>query len=135
MINLSIASSGLVFEFYLFTFAILPTLHNNLFLMNMISFKFWVHFLLDFVNSILFATLLNQMSYNRGKTDGKTQKSKRKCFFQQKCFWSEPKASASFSGVLFVENHKGNKRRDTKNQITYFKFLFCCSRFDRALER
>ena len=64
--------------------------------MNMISFRFWVHFLLDFVNSILFATLLNQMSYNRRKTDGKTQKSKRKCFFQQKCFWYEPKIICKF---------------------------------------
>ena len=60
-----------------------------------------------FVNSIRFATCLNQMSCNRGKTDGETKKSKRKCFFQQKCFWSEPKTLASFSGLLFVEKHEG----------------------------
>ena len=47
------------------------------------------------------------MSFRRGKTDGKTKKSKRKCFFQQKCFWSETKTFASFSGVSFVQKTKG----------------------------
>ena len=45
------------------------------------------------------------MSYNSGKTDGKTKKTKRKCFFQQKCF--QPKAFASFSGL--VEKREGSK--------------------------
>ena len=56
-------------------------------------------------------------------------------FFNKNVFDMSQKLSASFSGVLFVENHEGNKWRYTKNQITYFKFLFCCFRFDRALER
>ena len=56
-----------------------------------------------FVNSICFATCFYQISCNRGKTDGETKKSKRKCFFQQKCSWSDPKTFASFSGGLFVD--------------------------------
>ena len=69
------------------------------------------------------------MSCNRGKTDGKTKKSKRKCFFQQKCFWSEPKTFARFPGVSFVGKHEGNKWQYTKNLIKYCKFLFCFSHY------
>ena len=49
--------------------------------MNKITFKFCAHFLFVVVNSIRFATRLNQMSCNGGKTDGETKKSKRKCLF------------------------------------------------------
>ena len=38
----------------------------------------------------------------------------KKCFFQQKCFCSEPKTFASFSGVSFVEKDEGNKWLYTK---------------------
>ena len=38
------------------------------------------------VNSIRFATCLNQMSRNRRKTDGETKQSKRTNFFQQNVF-------------------------------------------------
>ena len=53
----------------------------------------------------------------------KQKKLKRECFFQQKCFLSEPKTLASFSGVSFVEKHERNKWRHTKNLIKYFKFF------------
>ena len=54
------------------------------------------------------------------------QKSKTEnIFFNKKRFWSEPKTFASFSGVLFVKKHEGNKWFNTKN----FNFLFCFSRF------
>ena len=39
-----------------------------------------------FVNSIRFATCLNQMSCNRGKTDGEQENQRENVFFQQKCF-------------------------------------------------
>ena len=74
------------------------------------------------------------MSCNRGKTDGETKKSNRKCFFQQKCFWFEPKTFSIISCVSFVEKHEGNKWRNTKNLIKNFKFLFCFSRFAQALK-
>ena len=74
-----------------------------------------------------FIKCLNQMSCNRGKIDGKTQKSNIKCLFPQKYFWSEPKTFASFSGVLFLEKHEGNKRRYKKNLIKNFKFLLLFS--------
>ena len=50
------------------------------------------------------------MSCNRGKTDGETKKSKTKSFFQQKCFLSEPKTFASFSGISFVEKKTRRKQ-------------------------
>ena len=59
-----------------------------------------------FLNSICFATCLDQMSCKGGKTDGETRKLNRKCFFKK------------------VE---GNKWRNTKNQIKNFKFLVCFS--------
>ena len=90
-------------------------------------FIFCVHFLFVFVNSIHFAKCLNQMSCNGGRPDRETKKSNRKWFFQQKCFWSEPKTFASFSGVSFVKKHKGNKWRNTKNLSKNFKFLVCFS--------
>ena len=62
--------------------------------------KFCVHFSFVSVNSIRFATCLNQISCNCGKTDSKTKKSNIKRFFQQKCFWSQPKIFASFLGVV-----------------------------------
>ena len=133
LINVSIASSDHVFKFSFFLFTTFFTLHNNFFLMNMVLFKFCVHVLFVFVNSIRFVTCLNQMSCNRGKTDSETKKLKTKCFFQQKCFWSEAKAFACFSGVSFAENHEGNKWRYTKSLIKN-KFLFCFSRFARALQ-
>ena len=63
------------------------------------------------------------MSCKRGKTDGETKKSNRKCFFSAKCFWSEPKTIASFSGVSFVKKHEENKRRNTRNLVKNFKVL------------
>ena len=36
-----------------------------------------------FLNSICFATYLDQMSCNGGKTDDETKKLNRKCFFQK----------------------------------------------------
>ena len=122
-----IASSDHVFKFSLYIFAILSTLYNNFFFDEHDIFWNFMH--IFFVNSIRFATCLNKIFCNRRKTDGETQKSKRKCFLQQKRFWSEPKTFASFSGVPFVEKHEGNKRRYTKNLIKNFKFLFCFSRF------
>ena len=121
----AIRSSDHVFEFSFFIFSILSTLHYNFFLMNVISFsKFCVHFLFVFVNWIRFATCLNQMSCNR-----------KNWWRNEKCFWSEPKTFASFSGVPFVEKHEGNKWRYTKNLIKSFKILFSFSRFARALEK
>ena len=93
-------------------------------------FKYCVHFLFVFVNSIRFATYLNQMSCNRGKTDDEINKSKRKCFFQQKYFWSELKTLANFSGVSFVEKYEGTKCRNRKNLIiktSSFCFVFLAS--------
>ena len=87
-------------------------------------FKFCVHFLFVFVNSIRFSICLNQISCNDEKTDGETKKSNRKCLLQQKCFWSEPKTVASFSDVSFVKKHEGNMWRNTKNLIKNFKFFF-----------
>ena len=72
------------------------------------------------------------MSCSTGKTDGETKKSKRECFFQQKCFWSQLKTFAGFPGVSFVEKHEGNNWRYTKKLIKNLKFLFCFSRFARA---
>ena len=72
------------------------------------------------------------MSCNGGRADGETKKLNGKSFFQQKCFWSEPKTFASFSDVLFVKEHEGNKCRNTKKLIKNFKLLFCFSRFVRA---
>ena len=74
-------------------------------------------FCLFFFNSIRFATWRKNWWRNK--------KIKVKMFFQQKCFWSEPKTFASFSGVSFVEKHEGNKWRYTKNLIKNFKSLFC----------
>ena len=54
------------------------------------------------------------MSCNRGKTDGETKKSKVKSFFQQKCFLSEPKTFASFSGISFVEKNTKETSEDTQ---------------------
>ena len=68
-------------------------------------YKFCVRVLFGFVNSIPVETKY----FVTGKTDRETKKSKRKCFFQQKCFWSEPKTFASFPGVSFVEKHEENK--------------------------
>ena len=86
-----------------------------------------------FVNSIRFATWLNQMTCNRGKTGGETKKSQKRMFFSTKMFLIRTKNIASFSGVPFVEKHEGNNWPYTRNLIKNFKFLFCFSRFARAL--
>ena len=57
----------------------------------------------------------------------KQKNQKENVFLSKNVF--EPKTFASFSAVLFVEKHEGNKWRYTKNLIKYFKFLFCFSRF------
>ena len=94
--NVSIASSDHVFKFSFFVFTTLFTLHNNFFLMNMVLFKFCVHVLFVFVNSIRFATCLNQMSCNRGKTDGETKRIKDKMFFSTKMFLIWTKSISMF---------------------------------------
>ena len=80
-------------------------------------------------------TCLNQITY-RAKAEkklmAKLRENEKKIFFQQKCFWSEPKTFASFPGVLFVEKHERNKWWNTKKLIKNFKFLFCFSHFARA---
>ena len=100
-------------------------------LLNLKTFVL-VFIIVCFCKFNLFCMWLNQIYCSKRKTGGETKKSKRKCFFKQKCFWSEPKKFAGFSGVSFVEKHKGNKWRYTKNLIKKFKFLFCFSRFARA---
>ena len=83
-------------------------------------------FFVCFVNSVCFATCLNQVSCNRGKTDGETKKSNTKYFFQ-----SELKTFVCFSAVSFAEKHEGSG--DTqKNLIKNFKFLLGFSRFSQA---
>ena len=83
--------------------------------------------------SALFTIPLNQCLETVEKLVVK-QKNQTESFFQQKCFWSEPKTSASFSGLLLVEKHEGNKRWNIKNMIKNFKFFNCFSRFARALK-
>ena len=73
------------------------------------------------------------MSWNGGKTGGETKKSNRK-FFSTKMFLIWTKNICKFSGLLLVEKHEGNKRWNIKNMIKNFKFLFCFSRFARALK-
>ena len=61
---------------------------------------------------------------------------KKNAFFNKNVFGLNQKyllKTKSFSGVSFVEKHEGNKLRHTKNLIKNFKFLFCFSRFARAL--
>ena len=80
-------------------------------------------------------TCLNQMTYREKaekKVMAKLRENEKKNFFQQKCFWSEPKTFASFLGVSFAEKRERNKSWNTKNLIKNFKFLFCFSRFARA---
>ena len=69
------------------------------------------------------------MSCNRGKTDGKTKKSKRKCFFNKNVFDLNQKHLQVFQAFRLLEKHEGNKWRYTKNLIKYFKFLFCFSHY------
>ena len=57
------------------------------------------------------------MSCKGGKSDDETKKSNRKCFFQQKWFWSEPKTFASFSDILFV------KKKTRRKQVAKHKKL------------
>ena len=50
-------------------------------------------------------TCLNQMTYREKaekKLMAKLRENEKNFFFQQKCFWSEPKTFASFPGVSFV---------------------------------
>ena len=42
------------------------------------------------------------------------QKPNKKCFFQQKYFWSEPKTFESFSGVSFVKKNTKEASGDRK---------------------
>ena len=100
--------------------------------MNMILFKFCVHVLFVFVNSIRFATCLNQMSCNRGKTDGETKRIKDKMFFSTKMFWIWTKSISMFFR-RFVCWKTRRKQVAIHNLIKNFKFLFCFSRFARAL--
>ena len=48
------------------------------------------------------------MSCNDEKTNGKTKKSNRKCFFNKNLFDLNPKTFDSFADVLFVKKHEGN---------------------------
>ena len=59
-----------------------------------------------FVNSIRLATCLNQMSCNRGKTDSKTKKTKRKCFFNKNVFDLNQKHLQLFKGFNLLKNTK-----------------------------
>ena len=60
-----------------------------------------------FVNSIRFATCLNKIFCNRRKTDGGTQKSKRKCFFFNKnVFDLNQKRLQVFQAFRLLKNTK-----------------------------
>ena len=60
-----------------------------------------------FVNLIRVATCLNQMSYNRGKTDCKTKKSKRKnVFFNKNAFDLNQKHLQVFQAFCLLKNTK-----------------------------
>ena len=72
-----------------------------------------IHFLLAFVNSIRFATCLNQKFCKGERTDDETKKSNRRSFFQQKYFCSKS-----------IEKHEGDKWRKTKKLIKTSSFCF-----------
>ena len=60
-----------------------------------------------FVNSVCFATCLNQMSCNRGRTDGETKKSNRKClFFNKNVFDLNRKHLQVFQAFRLLKNTK-----------------------------
>ena len=91
--------------------------------MSVISFKFCVHFLFVFANSIHFATCFNQMSCcNRGKTDGKTKKvfliwNKTICkFFRRFVSWKTRRKQTA-----------KHKKPNQKLQVFVLFFLFCLS--------
>ena len=122
--------------FFNFLFSYSPSclLFSVLFLnKHDIFFKFCVYtFLFVFVNSIRFATCLNQMSCNSEKTDSETKKSNRKCFPNKNVFNLNQKHLLVFQTFRLLKKHEGNKWRNTKNLIKNFRLLFCFSRFARA---
>ena len=67
-----------------------------------------------FVNLIRFATCLNQMSCNKGKTDGETQKSKGNIFFNKNVFDLNQKHLQVFQAFRLLKNTK-ETRGDTQN--------------------
>lgn len=70
---------------------------------------------------------------NGGKTDGETKKANRKCFYQQKCFSSEPNTFASVADLL-LKNTKETSGETQKKKLTEnFKYFFGFSHFARAL--